>query len=190
MNIKTTTVTLTAVLAALVVVFDYAMKFSGFKIPFPWLPVLKFDFTGVPIVLSLLILGLVPGAFASSVAFLAIAVRSPDLIGASMKALAEFSTILGMFAGLVWLEKKPRFAKLASFALGCLARVAVMALANLAVLPIQGMPFNAVIAISPLVAVFNLFHALISIFGGYLLYEALRRRVPSLILEEEANRNP
>ena len=76
-------------LAALVVVFDYTLKFSGLKIPFPWLPFLKFDFTGVPITLSLLLYGLSSGATTSILACLAILVRSGDLVGATMKAIAE-----------------------------------------------------------------------------------------------------
>ena len=57
----------TAILAALVLVFDYTLKYSGLKIPFPWFPDLKFDFTGVPIALSLLMYGL-PSATTTSVA--------------------------------------------------------------------------------------------------------------------------
>ncbi len=83
-------------LAALVVVFDYALKFSGLKIPFPWLPFLKFDFTGVPIALALLLYGLSSGATTSVVASLAILARSGDLVGATMKAIVEFSTVSGI----------------------------------------------------------------------------------------------
>ncbi|MGQ9506844.1 MAG: hypothetical protein ACUVTB_03160 [Candidatus Bathycorpusculaceae bacterium] len=72
MKITTTALAGTAILAALVVVFDYTLKYSGLKVPFPWLPILKFDFTGIPIVLSLLLFGLAPGAFTSAIAVLAI----------------------------------------------------------------------------------------------------------------------
>ncbi len=40
-------------MAALVIVFDYTLKYSGMKIPFPWYPNLKFDFTGVPIIMKI-----------------------------------------------------------------------------------------------------------------------------------------
>jgi riboflavin transporter FmnP len=66
----------TAILGTLVVVFDYSLKYSGFKIPFPWLPYLKFDFTGVPIVLFLLSFGLASGITTSAVALLAILARA------------------------------------------------------------------------------------------------------------------
>ena len=186
-KVSTTFVAQTAVLGALVVVFDYAMKFSGFKIPFPWLPYLKFDFTGVPILLSLFLSGPLLGAATSTVSMLAILARSGDAVSASMKALAEFSTVLGVFGGYAVFKKRPKLAKPASFLTGCTARVAVMALANLIVLPFYyGMTYEAVLLTTPLTAVFNLAQGLVSMFGGYIIYEALRLRIPSLIRKKEA----
>ncbi len=97
---KSTKLTGTALLAALVVVLDYALKFSGLKIPFPWMPTLKFDFTGIPITLSLLMYGLPSALTTSLVAFIAIIARSGDMVGASMKFAAEFSTVLGLALGI------------------------------------------------------------------------------------------
>jgi riboflavin transporter FmnP len=184
MNTKrsSTIIAQTAILSALVVVFDYAMKFSGFKIIFPWLPYLKFDFTGIPIVLSLLLISLGSGAATSTVTMLAILVRSGDVVSASMKALAEFSTILGMFIGMIVFKKNLKLTKPASFLTGCIARVMIMTVANLIILPLYtSITFEAVLLTSPLMAVFNLIQGLLSIFGGYLLYEALKFRIPSLI---------
>jgi riboflavin transporter FmnP len=188
MNAKmsTTFIAQTAILGALVVVFDYAMKFSGFKIVFPWLPYLKFDFTGIPIVLSFFLSGLTSGAATSIVAMLAILVRSGDVVSAFMKALAEFSTVLGMLIGLTMFKNCLRLAKPASFFTGCTVRVVVMALANLIVLPLYyQMTFEAVLLTTPLTAVFNLIHGLLSMSGGYLIYEAIKLRIPSLIKEKE-----
>lgn len=186
MRISTTTLARTAVLGALVVVFDYTLKFSGFKIPFPWLPSLKFDFTGIPVVLSLLLIGLESSVITSSVAFLAILVRSGNIVGSSMKALAELSTVFGMFLGLESLRKMPHLKKPFSFILGCTVRVLIMVPANLLVLPVYyGTPFPTVVLMSPLLAAFNLFHGLLSMFGGYLIYEALIRRVPSIASKEK-----
>ena len=100
MKLDTKTLGGTVVLGALVVVFDFTMKYSALKIRFPWLPFLKFDFTGIPIVLSFLLFGLMSGATTSTIALLAILGRSGDVIGSSMKGLAELSTILGMALGL------------------------------------------------------------------------------------------
>ena len=190
MKVSTTTLVGTTILGALVVIFDYTLKFSGLKIPFPWLPFLKFDFTGIPIVLSLLLFGLIPGATTSAVAFLAILVRSGDIVGSSMKALAEFSTIFGMALGLMWSKKLTRFTKLVSFILGDTLRILVMLLANLIILPLYyGMPFIGAVLLSPYVGAFNLVHGFLSMFGGYLIYEAIIRRAPSLVSRENAKRN-
>lgn len=170
----------TAILGALVIVFDYSMKFSHLKIPFPWLPYLKFDFTGIPIVLSLLLFGLTPGATTSAVAFLAILTRSGDLIGASMKALAEFSTILGIAFIHSLLIKSEKLAKASSLILGVTLRITVMFCANLIILPIyHKIPQTVVIATSPLTAAFNAIQGTISILLGYLLYDIIVRRISS-----------
>jgi len=185
---STTIIAQTAILGALVVVFDYAMKFSGFKIPFPWLPVLKFDFDGIPIVLSFLLIGLKSGAATSVVAMLAILARSPDVLGASMKALAEFSTVLGMFIGMTLLKKNLKLSKPSSFLIGCTARVTIMAIANLVFYPLfTSMTYENVLLLSPYIAVFNLIHGLLSIFGGYLVYEALKLRIPSLVQKKDSS---
>ncbi|MEM2888877.1 MAG: hypothetical protein QXI71_02500 [Candidatus Bathyarchaeia archaeon] len=180
---STTVVAQTAILASLVVVFDYAMKFSGLKIIFPPLPYLKFDFTGVPIVLSLLLIDLKSGAVTSIVAMLAILVRSGDFVSAFMKALAEFSTIFGMSIGMKVHKNNSRLSKILSFVTGGVVRTLTMAVTNLIVLPYYAsISFEAVLLTTPLTALFNLFHGLLSIFGGYLIFEALKLRIPSLVL--------
>ena len=98
---NTVRLTGTAVLAALAIVFDYALKFSGLKIPFPWMPFLKFDFTGVPIVTAFLMFDFTSGAFTSIVAALGIIARSGDLIGGIMKGIAEVSTVAGLAGGVI-----------------------------------------------------------------------------------------
>jgi len=190
LNITTRTLTRIAILGALVVIFDYTLKFSGWKIPFPWMPVLKFDFTGIPIVLSLLLLGLKPGGVTSVVAFLAILARSGDMVGPAMKALAEFSTILGMSLGLLSLKRGQRLTKPVSFVLGSVVRVLVMALANLLVFTLYyAQPLVVAVAMAPYVAIFNLVQGFVSMFGGYLLYEAIMHRVPFLASEPKADQN-
>jgi len=186
MNIRATIIARIAMLSALLVVLDYAMKFSGLKIPFLWLPFLKFDFTGIPIMLSVLTIDLGAGAATSIVAFLAILVRSGDIVGASMKALAEFSTVLGFYLGNKILRRESKLRRLFSYSLGCAVRILIMFLSTIPVFTLYyGMPLNVVLAISPMVGIFNLIHGFLSIFGGNLLYEALKRRVPSLVSKEK-----
>ena len=194
MKMRTTILTGTTILGALVVVFDYTLKFSGLKIRFPWLPFLKFDFTGIPIVLSFLLFGLISGVTTSSIASLAILVRSGDVISSLMKGLAEFSTILGMALGLVLLKRTTKFSKPASFALGISSRALIMICMNLVliftgVLTLYGSYAEIPVVVSLLVGVFNAIQGSLSILGGYFIHEALVRRAPSLISRTKVKQN-
>lgn len=164
----------TAMLAALAVIFDYGLKFSGLKIPFPGLPFLRFDFTGVPVVLSLLLYGLSSGATTSIVACLAILARSGDIVGASMKAIAEFSTVLGIAVGL----RLPSRRSGVSVTAGVALRIASMSIANLFVLPVYyGMARNVAVSLLPMIGVFNAAQGTLTVLLGFLLHRAYVRRV-------------
>ena len=180
---KTARLTGTAILAALVIVFDYALKFSGLKIPFPWMPFLKFDFTGVPIVVALLLFGLSSAATTSVVASLGIVARSGDLIGGAMKGIAELSTVAGMAAGLHLAERisPSREIRMAgALAVGVATRILVMSAWNLLVLPnFYGVPFNATIGMLPLLALFNAMQGAMTVVLGYTLHKTYLRRVPT-----------
>lgn len=154
-----------ALLGALVVVLDYSFKYSGLKIRFPWLPFLKFDFTGVPIVLSYLVFGFFSSVFTSAVALFAIFARSGDFLGASMKALAEFSTVLGVAFALKFIPKLKQFA---AFILGILFRCVIMFFANLLFFPIS---------ISHLIAAFNIIQGIISISLGFFIFKTIERKI-------------
>jgi len=185
MKIDTKTLGGTAVLGALVVVFDFTMKYSALKIRFPWLPFLKFDFTGIPIVLSFLLFGLMSGVTTSTIALLAILGRSGDVVGSSMKGLAELSTILGMALGLLLKRNPSRLRKPASFILGISARSLVMICTNLiliftGVMALYGDYAEIPVIVSLLVGAFNAVQGSLSILGGYFIYETIVRRIPSL----------
>jgi len=180
---KTLTLAGTAILSALVVVFDYSLKYSGLKITYPWLPRLKFDFTGVPILLSLHLFGFYSSAFTSAIAFLAIFARSGAFIGASMKALAEFSTAVGAALAL---KAFPKYRRITLPILGILLRCVVMFFATLLVFPLfYSQSFSQVLLISPLVAVFNVIQGSISTFGGLFLYEAVRKRLSPMFQDKQ-----
>ena len=179
---KTTKLASTAVLGALVIVFDYILKFSGLKIPFPLFPVLKFDFTGIPIVLSYLVFGLSSGATTASIAFLGILLRSGDVIGASMKAIAEVATIAGM---ALWIQRTNRLGKTLSIAFGLVLRVVVMSVANVIVLPIfyaQSYTLSPAVLLLPMLGVFNTIQGFISIGGGLLIHKAIAGKIPLIPL--------
>ena len=170
----------TALLAALVIVFDYALKFSGLKIPFPWMPMLKFDFTGVPIALSLFIYGLPSALTTSLVAFVGIVARSGDVLSAAMKFAAEFSTVLGLALGIMLAGRfSDRVRNGSGLALGIVFRVVAMSVANIFVLPIYGYPTEVAYGMLPLIAAFNVASGAITVLLGAFLYEAIRRRFPT-----------
>ena len=170
----------TALLAALVVVIDYALKFSGLKIPFRWMPTMKFDFTGIPITLSLLMYGLPSALTTSVVAFIAIIARSGDVIGASMKFVAEFSTVLWLALGFKLTGRLvPWLRKGLGLSVGILFRVAAMSFANFIVLPaFYGFPEGVAYGMLPLIAVFNVAQGTLTILLGILLDEAVKKRFP------------
>ena len=175
----------TAALSSLAVVFDYALKYSNLKIPFPWLPFLKFDFTGIPIVVSALLFGLIPGIFTSVVASVGILARSGDMIGSTSKGLAEFSTIIGMLMGLRIFR---RFRAVSSISIGLTSRVLIMTVVNLALvytglLLLPSVYGQAAYSWVLMVGTFNLAQGAISAVGGFVVFEAIKKRAPSLIKE-------
>jgi riboflavin transporter FmnP len=180
---RTARLTGTAILAAMVIVFDYSLKYSGLKIPFPWMPFLKFDFTGIPIVLSLLLYGWPSSAITSLAGTMGIVVRSGDLIGGAMKGIAEFSTVAGMAIGLYIARRtglRGYTAKVLSVVIGLVFRIVVMSGWNLVILPAYyGVPYNAAVGMLYLLGVFNSMQGAISTLLGYTLYEAYTRRAPT-----------
>ncbi len=174
----------TALLGAIVAVLDWTFKIAGLKIPFPLPPLtfLKFDVMGVPMLLAYFLFGFPAGIVTSLVAFLSISLRDP--FGGFMKFLAEFATIVGVY--VVLRARKPSSDKLKILAMfsGVVVRVTLMAVANLLLLPIFMYAFYEsyleVIVLLHLFSFFNAIQGFISVFGGFLLYEAVIRRLPSL----------
>ena len=172
----------TALLGAVVFVLDWTFKIAGLKIPFPLLPFLKFDFMGIPMLLAYFLFGFPAGIVTSLVAFLSISFRDPTLVSGFMKFLAEFATIVSVY--VVLRKRKPSGDKLKLLASisGITVRVALMDIAVVSLLPIVGYyPTHiAVIVLLPLFSLFNIIQGAISVFGGFLLYEAVIRRLPFL----------
>ena len=169
----------TALLAALTIVIDYAFKFSGLKLPFPWMPTLKFDFTGIPIALSLLLYGLPSALTTSAVAFVGIVARSGDVVGAAMKFASEFSIVLGLAIGMRLVRKLgPKITQASGTTLGIVFRVGAMSLANLAVLPaFYGLPVGVAYGMLPLIAIFNVAQGAITILLALFIHGAVVRRL-------------
>jgi riboflavin transporter FmnP len=168
----------TAIMSALVVVFDYSLKFMGVKIPFPFFPTWRFDLDGVPIVIALMVYGPYSSFVTCAVAFVAILARSGQVVSASMKALAEFATILGMIPFYRVRSGRSRVVAMGS---GVLSRALIMITANLAMWPLFFKSLESALVFVPFSALFNGIAGTISIFGGYLIYEAIARRAPNLM---------
>jgi len=167
----------TAILGAVVAVLDVGVRL---KIPFPIFPILKFDVMGIPMVLAYLSFGLLSGIIACLVAFATISFR--DSFSGFMKFLAEAATIIGAY--IIVRVKSPHTSHkskmLATFS-SVILRVAVMAAANFLLLPMfTTTTTQAVAALLPFICLFNALQGAISIAGGFLIYEAVIRRLPSL----------
>ncbi len=176
---NTARLTGTAILAALVIVFDYTLKYSGLKIPFPWYPNLKFDFTGIPIIMSLFMYGFPSAITTSLVAGAGIVARSGNVTAASMKVFAELSTVIGLHLGMNVLSKEKKTTNYLAWALGVAARVIIMSGVNIYVLPnVYRVPMEATIGLLPLIGVFNIVQGGITIGLGYFLFNAVKTRLP------------
>ncbi|MGD8506278.1 MAG: hypothetical protein PVF15_06390 [Candidatus Bathyarchaeota archaeon] len=181
---KSVVIAVIAILGAVVFVLDWTFKIAGLKIwfPIPPLNMLKFDFMGMPMLLAYLLFGLPAGIVTSLVAFLSISFRNAS--SGFMKFLAESGTIVGVY--IVLRAQKPASDKLKILAMisGITIRVVLMDVANILLLPIFMPAFYpthmAVIVLLPLFSLFNAIQGAISIFGGFLIYEAVIRRLPSL----------
>jgi riboflavin transporter FmnP len=169
----------TALLGAAVAVLDLGVRL---KIPFPFLPYLKFDVLGIPMLLSSFLFGFFSGSITSLVAWLSISTR--DWFSGFMKFAAEFSTVIGVYAVLRARSPSNAWWKSLAMISGMSVRVIVMAVANIVLLPVF-MPaiyktYDAVIVLIPLISLFNAIQGAVSVFGGFLIYEAVVLRLPSL----------
>ena len=166
----------TSLFGALVFVLDWSFKLTGLKIPFPLLTFLRFDLLGIPIFISFFLFGIFSGATTSLIAMLSIAFRDP--FSGFMKFLAEFTTIIGVYIIYRVKVSNNKWWKLMAIGSGILMRVIVMSIANVLLLPIfiPTQTFDAVLVLLPLLGVFNVLQGVISIFGGFLFYEAVTLR--------------
>lgn len=178
---KTIWISGTALMAALAVVLDYTLKFSGLKIQFPWMPMLKFDFTEIPIIMAFLLYGFLSAIVASLIVFVGMLMRSSDLIGATMKLFSEISTILGLVIALQLVNrlniKQNYYAFISGFC-AIVSRLIATSISNLYVLPtFYKIPFDVAIGMLPLISVFNIVQGFINLFIGYILFISSKKRL-------------
>jgi len=169
-----------AALTALSIAIDFTMKVSGAKdlmslpwrLAFPFLFMLKFDLSGVPIFCAMALFDMPSAAAASATLAIYIVMRSGNVLAGAMKGLAEFWTVAGSYIGLVWLKGRRR---VLSTSPGLLARAVAMCLICSAFFPPGYLPF---------LALFNVIQGAITTYLGLAVIEALERRAPHLIPED------
>ena len=128
--------------------------------------------------MSLFLYGFSSSVFTSLVAGVGIVARSGNIVSASMKVFAELSTVTGLYIGQNVMKNKPS-SKHVSWVAGLAARVLIMSIVNLYVLPnIYGVPYQATLGLLPLIGVFNVLQGLITVAFGHYLYIAIKNRLP------------
>ena len=133
-----------------------------FDIPFPLMPQITWDFTGIPIMLSLFLCGPLGAIYTCIVGCSIILIRG-NRVGWLFKAIAELSTVIGFAA----FRKNVIIDSLKAVVF----RVATMTVVNYYLLPfLHSIPIKVVLGILPLIAVFNATQAVINIVPAYLIF--------------------
>ena len=152
-----------------------------FDIPFPLLPgVISWDFTGIPMLISLLLNGLLGGVYTSIIGCSIIFFRG-NIPGGVFKLVAELATILA-FALI-------RRGVVAKTVAAVLSRVFVMTATNFYLLPVFYPAYYssslAVIRILLPLALFNVTQALLNIVPAYMIYSRLPDHWRCILVEYE-----
>jgi len=175
------TISVVAIFAA----FTVVLNLSPVKIPAPYAPFLIYQIWEIPIVAAFLLFGPRVGVSITIINTLVLLVVFPGALptGPFYNLAAVLSMLSGIYVGLRFVRKFSTLrleALLAasSTALGTVLRVGVMTIVNWALLrfppPVgYSMPDGALIAVLPLIGVFNFTLALYTIPLGHLLSRAV-----------------
>lgn len=183
---RTRKYSLVAVFAALTV----ALNLSPLKYPAPYAPFLIYQVWEVPIVAAFLFFGFTASALIALINMLVLLAVFPGALptGPVYNFIAILSMLLGLRLGM--LAIRGRSAKVAMLliitALGAASRIVIMSLVNWALLrfppPIGYSLTEEAIRLSlPFIAFFNATLALYTIPLGYIMAEAIRRRVGNIL---------
>ena len=133
------------------------------------------DWTGIPIVIVFLGLGLVYSMVAVAAMWMAIAYR--NFVGAAFKGFAEFYTIVGLLAAklLTMRYDMSRTTRLILYLVfGVLFRVVAMFFTNIYLIQnFFGVPFEGAVITSVAYVIPNAVQAVINILGGVVLYHLI-----------------
>lgn len=138
-----------------------------FDIPFPLLPRISWDITGLPMMVSLLLYGPVCAVYTALIGCSIIFIRG-NIYGGTFKVIAELATLLGFAL--------PRRGVIVNSAAAVALRVLSMTVTNYYLLQaFYGMPEPLVVSLLAPIALFNVTQALINIIPAYLIYLRLKR---------------
>ncbi|MGB9895343.1 MAG: ECF transporter S component [Thermoproteota archaeon] len=193
---RTRTVVTSAFFGALAAV----MAIAPLSFPFPLVPYLKFDLAEIPTMISLILLGPLPGILTSLVYWIVLNFfGSFAPIGPFLKFLAVLSTIVGAWIGTAICRKmKSRLLTyiVTILVLSAIVRVVVLTLANyfviwvlmpdflsyatFAVSLVTGIKlspdFGGLLVVLLLTAVFNILHVFLTVVPSFVLAIALVKR--------------
>jgi len=140
-----------------------------FDIAFPIYPKITWDFTGIPIMISLLLCGPLCAVYTCLIGCSIIFFRG-NIPGGTFKVLAELATVIGYVAF------KRNFT--IDTVKATLSRVVVMTLANYFLLPLfYKMTPQAAAALLAPIALFNVTQALINILPAYAIYKRIAGKI-------------
>lgn len=169
-KIEVREVTVASTLGALSAMLEYQPGLP-FDIPFPLYPRITWDFTGVPMMISLLLCGPICGIYTCLIGCSIIFFRG-NIAGGIFKVLAELATLIG------YAVFRRKFA--IDTVKAALSRMSVMTLANYYLLPLfYGMAPETAAALLMPIAAFNLTQALINIVPAYAIYRTIYKIYPS-----------
>lgn len=133
-----------------------------FDIPFPLLPRISWDITGLPMMISLLLYGTTCSMYTCLIGCSIIFLRG-NFYGGVFKVIAEMSTLWG-FASL-------KRGVVVKAIVATASRVIVMTIANYYLLQLfYGIPEPVVLGLLMPIAIFNITQAMINIVPAYFIY--------------------
>jgi len=140
-----------------------------FDIPFPLYQRISWDFTGIPVMTSVLFYGPVSGLFTSLIGCSIIFLRG-NIFGGVFKLIAELATLLGF----AFFKKNIVLRSILAIA----SRVVVMTVANYYLLQyFYGMPEPVVANLLAPIAIFNASQALVNIVPAYLIWLRISKTI-------------
>jgi riboflavin transporter FmnP len=190
--LKTKTIAAIAVFTAISVV----LVLSPAKFPAPYAPFLKYQIWEIPLVVAFLLFGPAVGLSTTIINTLVLLVVYPGSL--PIGPLYNLAAVLSMLLGVYIIQRiasnftgDPKVRITLSTALGCVLRVGVMSVMNWAFLrypyPIgYNMPVEAIIAMLPIIGLFNATVVLYTIPLSYLISRAARANSGLFIGESTA----